>query len=87
VDHGTPPAPDDGIAITTGWERSGALAATWLAPTGTTTHGDLGSLPFWLSAAREQGFDWWLPTAAEQHARIGELRGARQAQRLQAATR
>jgi hypothetical protein len=85
ADHGTPPVPDDGTAITTGWERSGALAATWLAPSGTTVHGDLGSLPFWLSAAREQGFEWWLPSAAEQRARIGELRGARQAQRLAAA--
>jgi hypothetical protein len=85
ADHGTPPVPDDGIAITTSWERSGALAGTWLAPTGTTVHGDLGSLPFWLSAAREQGFEWWLPTAAEQHARIAELRGARHTQRLAAA--
>jgi hypothetical protein len=85
ADPGTPPDPDDGIAITTGWERTGALARAWLAPAGTTTHGDLGTLEFWLSAAREDGYEYWLPAAAEQAARIAELRAARQAQRLQAA--
>jgi hypothetical protein len=85
ADHGTPPDPVDGIAITTGWERSGALAGTWLAPVGTTTHGDIGTLEFWLSAARVDGYRFWLPTAAEQAARIAELHADRQRQRLAAA--
>jgi hypothetical protein len=83
ADPGTPPDPVEGIAITTAWER-GALARTWLAPAGTTKHGDLGTLEFWLSAAREDSYEFWLPTAAEQHGRIAELRAARQAQRLAA---
>jgi hypothetical protein len=87
VDHGTPPGLDDGLAFCSGWEQTGALARTWLAPTGTTTHGDLGSLPFWLSAAREDGYRFWLPTFGEQSARIGELRADRQAQRMAAVPR
>jgi hypothetical protein len=31
------------------------------------------------------GYQFWLPTAAEQAARLGELRAARQAARLAAA--
>jgi hypothetical protein len=87
ADPGTPPGLDDGVSFCSGWERSGALAGTWLAPSGVTSFGPLGTLEFWLGAGREQGFVWWLPTAREQHARIGELRAARQAQRLQAAAR
>jgi hypothetical protein len=86
ADHGTPPAPDDGLSLCSGWEQTGKLAATWLAPAGVTEHGPIGTLEFYLSAARDPDLRWWLPTAAEQRARIGELRGARQAQRL-AATR
>jgi hypothetical protein len=85
VDSHPPPEPVDGIAICSHWERSGALARSWLAPTGTTTHGDLGSLEMWLSAGREPGYEWWLPTSAEQTNRIAELRADRQARRLQAA--
>jgi hypothetical protein len=87
VDDGTPPDPDDGLSICSGWEQTGSLAGTWLAPTGTTTHGDLGTLEFWLSAARDPDLRWWLPTAAEQKARLAELRAERQASRLQAAAR
>jgi hypothetical protein len=85
VDQGVPPEPDDGQAICSGFEQTGKLAETWLAPSGTTQHGDLGSLPFWLSAAREPAYRFWLPTAAQQAARLGELRADRQAQRLAAA--
>jgi hypothetical protein len=85
VDHGTPPGLDDGLSFCSGWERSGKLAGVWLAPTGTTMHGDLGSLTFWLDAAREPGYEWWLPTAAEQKARIAEVRADRQEKRARAA--
>jgi hypothetical protein len=87
VDSHPPPELNDGIAFATAWERSGKLAAAWLAPAGTTVYGPLGSLPFWLGAGREPGFEWWLPTSGEQRERIGALRAARQAQRLQAAAR
>jgi hypothetical protein len=87
VDHGTPPEPVDGLAFCSGWEQSGALAGAWLAPTGTTIHGDLGSIEFWLSASRVDGYRWWLPSAAEQRERIAELRADRQARRAQAAAR
>jgi hypothetical protein len=83
VDSHPPPEPVDGIAICSHWERSGALARSWLAPSGTSTHGDLGSIEFWLSAGREPGYEWWCPTSAEQANRIAELRADRQAQRLQ----
>jgi hypothetical protein len=85
VDPGVPPAPDDGLSMCVGWERSGRLAQTWLAPIGATTFGPIGSLEFWLGAGREQGFEWWLPAAAEQAARLAELRADRHARRLQAA--
>jgi hypothetical protein len=85
VDPGTPPAPDDGLSFCSGWERSGKLTArTWLAPVGATTFGALGTLESWLGAGREQGMEWWLPSAAEQHARLAELRHDRQTQRLAA---
>jgi hypothetical protein len=87
VDSRPPPPPEDGIVICSHWERSGKLAGAWLAPSGTTTHGDLGSLEFWLSAAREPAYQFWLPSAAEQSARIAELRAERQARRLQASAR
>jgi hypothetical protein len=85
VDDRPPPEPDDGISFCAGWERTGKLAETWLAPAGTTTHGPLGSLEFWLSAAREDSYQWWLPTAAEQAARIAELHTTRHVQRVKAA--
>jgi hypothetical protein len=85
VDSHPPPEPDDGLSFCSGWEKTGKLAATWLAATSTTTFGALGSLEFWLGAGREPGYEWWLPTAAEQSARLAELRAARQAQRLAAA--
>jgi hypothetical protein len=84
ADDGVPPDPDDGMSVCSGWERSGALAATWMAPIGATTHGAIGSLEFWLSAAREPAYQFWLPTAAEQTARIAELHADRQARRLAA---
>jgi hypothetical protein len=87
VDPGTPPEPVDGLSFCSGWEQTGKLAGTWLAPAGVTTHGALGSLEFWLSATREESYEFWLPTAAAQSARIAELRAARQAQRFQAAAR
>jgi hypothetical protein len=85
VDDGTPPEPNDGLAFCSGWEQTGKLAGAWLAPIGATTFGPLGTLEFWLAAGREQGFEWWLPTAAEQAARLAELRHDRQAQRARAA--
>jgi hypothetical protein len=85
VDHGTPPEPDDGLSFCSGWEWTGNLAGTWLAPAGTTAHGALGSLPFWLGAARVDGYQFWLPTAAEQAARIAALRADRQVKRARAA--
>jgi hypothetical protein len=81
---GPPPEPDDGISFCAGWEQTGRLAATWLAPSGVTTHGPLGSLEFWLSAARDDSYKFWLPTAAEQTARIAELHADRHLQRVQA---
>jgi hypothetical protein len=84
VDDGTPPAPDDGLAMCSGWERTGQLAGTWLAPAGVTTHGAVGSLKFWLDAARADGYEFWAPTAADQSARLAELRADRQGQRLAA---
>jgi hypothetical protein len=85
VDDRTPPEPVDGMSMCVGWEKTGRLAGTWLAPFGTTTHGDLGSLAFWLSAAREDSYELWLPTAAEQAGRLAELRAERQAERARAA--
>jgi hypothetical protein len=85
VDDRTPPQPVDGLSLTLAWEKTGALARTWLAPSGTTTHGDLDSIEFWLSAAREPAYQFWAPTADEQAARLAELRAERQAQRVQAA--
>jgi hypothetical protein len=86
VDAGVPPDPVDGIAICSAWEKSGALARTWMAPAGVTTHGPLGGgVPWWLSVAREPGYELWAPTAAQQSARIAELRAGLHIQRLQAA--
>jgi hypothetical protein len=87
VDSHPPPEPVDGLSFCSGWEQTGKLAETWLAPIGATTFGPLGSLEFWLGAGREPGYEWWLPTSAEQTARIAELHAARHAQRLQAAAR
>ena len=84
ADDGTPPDPDDGLSACSAWEQTGRLAGTWLAPAGVTTHGPLGSLEFWLDAAREDGYRFWLPTAAEQEVRLAELRADRQARRLAA---
>ena len=56
-----------------------------MAPSGTTTHGEPGSLEFWLSAGRVPEYDLWLPTSAEQAARLAQLRTDRQAQRARAA--
>jgi hypothetical protein len=85
VDHGTPPEVDDGMSYCSGWERTGNLAGTWLAAAGVTTHGAPGSLEFYLSAARVPEYDLWLPAAAQQAARLAELRAGRQAQRARAA--
>jgi hypothetical protein len=85
VDAGTPLEPDDGLSFCSAWERTGRLAGTWLAPAGVTTHGPPGSLEFYLSAARVPDYELWLPTAAEQAARLAELRADRQAQRARAA--
>jgi hypothetical protein len=85
VDDGTPPEPVDGVSICLRWEKTGRLAGTWLAPAGTTRHGDLGSLGFWISAAREPAYRLWAPTAAEQRARLAEIRAERQEQRARAA--
>jgi hypothetical protein len=84
VDGGTPPEPDDGLSFCSGWEQTGKLAGAWLAPSGTTTHGPLGTLEFWLSAAREADYRFWLPTTAELTARIAELHTTRHAQRARA---
>ena len=85
ADDGTPPPPEDGLSLTLAWEKTGALAQSWLAPAGVTSHGPIGSIEFWLSAAREPAYQFWAPTADEQAARLAELRAQRQAQRLAAA--
>jgi hypothetical protein len=85
VDGRTPPEPVDGMSMCVGWEKTGRLAGTWLAAVGTTTHGDLGSLAFWLSASREDSYEFWLPTARQQAGRLAELRAERQAERARAA--
>jgi hypothetical protein len=73
----------DGLELCTGFERSGRLYLTaWQAPTSTTVFGPLGSLPFWLTAAREPDYEWWLPAAAELSARITSLREQMYASRL-----
>jgi hypothetical protein len=85
VDDRPPPEPDDGVAFCSAWEQTGKLAAAWLAREGTTVYGPLGSLEFWLSAAREDGdraYQWWLPTSAQQSARIAALRTERHAQQV-----
>jgi hypothetical protein len=81
---GPPPEPVDGLSFCSGWEQTGKLAETWLAPAGVTTHGPLGSLEWWLSAARVDGYQFWLPTAAEQAARIAELHASRHVQKVRA---
>jgi hypothetical protein len=85
ADSHPPPEADDGLSACSGWEQTGRLAETWMAPAGVTAHGPLGSLEFYLSAARVDGYQLWLPTAAEQAARIAELRADRRAQRARAA--
>jgi hypothetical protein len=85
VDDGTPEPPGDGIEFCAAYERTGKLAETWLAPEVTTSHGSPGTLDFYLSAARDPGLEFWLPTVAEQAARIAELHRGRTVQRLQAA--
>jgi hypothetical protein len=57
---------NDGIDATTLFESSGALYAYWLAPSGTTSLGDMGSVGFWTSATRAlPDASWWLPSVAE----------------------
>jgi hypothetical protein len=74
--------PDD-LERCLAFERSGKLYATaWLAPSGISTHGSLGSLEFYLSACREP-YEWWLPTAAELDARATEAREVMHVNRLQ----
>jgi hypothetical protein len=86
VDSHPPPEPVDGIAICSVWERTGLLAETWLAHDAISTYGPIdGGLSWWLSIARVDSYDLWLPTAAQQEARIAEIRADRHTQRVQAA--
>jgi hypothetical protein len=68
--EGAPSFVLDGLDICLAYERTGRLYRTaWLAPITSTTHGDIGSFPFYLSACRETSYEWRLPSAAEQAAR------------------
>jgi hypothetical protein len=83
VEDSPPAYLPDGDERCLAWEQTGALyTGAWLAPTGTTRHGDLGSLPFWLNASHEPGYRFWLPTTAEWRARCAEWREQRQADRV-----
>jgi hypothetical protein len=83
---GPPPEPVDGLSFCAGYERSGKLADTWMAPAGITEHGPLGSLEFWLDAGRSDSYQFWLPTAAEQTGRIAQLRAERHEQKVRASS-
>lgn len=65
----------DGLDICLSFEKTGRLyTGGWLAPSGTSIHGLLGSFEFYLSACREPDYEWWLPSAAELRARAAQLR-------------
>jgi hypothetical protein len=68
----------DGLIFTTGYEKTGALYRHWQPASWTTSHGEPGTLEFWLSAGREHGFEWWLPDSSQLHQRVTELRAQHQ---------
>jgi hypothetical protein len=80
-----PPRSIDGLGICLMYERSSALYDHWLAPSGTTDLGTVGSFEFYLRAAHEAGLDWWLPSAAEWRQRCAEIVERHQADRARLA--
>ena len=63
------------------YEKTGRLYRHyWLPRAATATLGDLGSLTFWLTAAREDGLEFWLPTSAQLAQRAAEVREQQQAE-------
>jgi len=73
----------DGLEVCLAYERTGRLYSTaWLAPITSTTHGDIGTFSFYLSACRESGYEWWCPSAAELEARATQLREQMHASRV-----
>jgi len=72
----------DGLTQCLGYEQTGGLYQHWLAPTGTTTLGPLGSFPeFWINADREPDYAWWLPSKSELERRAAEVRAEQQRER------
>ena len=68
------------------YEKTGELYRNhWRARTWDLPHGQLATLEFWLSAAREPAFQWWLPSRRELDARIAEVTAEQQARRVRAA--
>jgi hypothetical protein len=73
----------DSLELCLGYERTGQLyRRAWLAPSSTTVYGPLGSLDFWLSACREPGYEFWLPSAAELRAHANRMREQMHAARV-----
>jgi hypothetical protein len=78
-----PPWMPDDLERCLMYEKSARLYATaWLAPSGISTHGPLGTFEFYISAARETGYEWWLPSTAELDARAAQVREKMQANRV-----
>jgi len=75
VEDRTPFDMPDDLEITLAYERTGRLyREAWMAPISATTYGPLGSFQFWLGAAREPDWEFWLPSAAELQARAAQVR-------------
>jgi hypothetical protein len=77
-----PTALPDGLERCLMFEKSGRLYRDgWLARTGDTRHGALGTFPFYLAYCREIPDDqWWLPTTAGVQQRAEEIRRERREQ-------
>ena len=72
----------DGLELCLTFEKTGRLYRNaWMAPTGTTIHGPLGSFEFYLAACRED-YEWWLPSAAELDAHATRMREQMHANRV-----
>jgi hypothetical protein len=80
--EGPPSYMPDGLEICLGFEKTGRLYGTWLAPTGTSAHGSPGTLGFYLSVCREPDYELWCPTLAEVEARAAQFRERQQAARV-----
>jgi hypothetical protein len=86
VEHAPPHGAPDPVMACLQYERTGELYRNhWRTRTWDLTHGQLATLPFWLSAGREPAFQWWLPNRRELDARIREFTSEQQARRVRAA--